>query len=251
MVKPFILTIFFFVLCIKIAPGSNVYSDKRGRPQYSSLIPFPRVGRSSGSGGRSNNMWYYGQKRGGKSGLIPFPRVGRSGARTWDLDETSASHRDKVGSVEYEPPSSMRSQSVGKLSGAKQLRSWPPRRDGFKRRITRSYWDRRILRSLGPPPEHSRAKKQSLIPFPRTGKRSLAAGDNAGLTPSKEENQIYVYENDDDEDPEFYETEADVMDGEDNGDLTMDEDYEDSLGANLQGRGHSMLISNLPYAGMS
>ena len=137
----------------------------------------------------------------------------------------------EVGSVEYDPPSSGRqSQLVGKLSGAKQLRSWPPRRDGFKRRITRSYWDRRILRSLGPPPEHSRAKKQSLIPFPRTGKRSLGAGDKSGLTPSKEENQIYVYENDDEEDPEFYETEADVMDGEDDDDLTMDEDYEDSLG---------------------
>ena len=136
----------------------------------------------------------------------------------------------EVGSVEYDPPSSGRqSQLVGKLSGAKQLRSWPPRRDGFKRRITRSYWDRRILRSLGPPPEHSRAKKQSLIPFPRTGKRSLGAGDISGLTPSKEENQIYVYENDDEEDPEFYETEADVMDGEDDV-LTVDEDYEDSLG---------------------
>ena len=140
----------------------------------------------------------------------------------------------EVGSVEYDPPSSGRqSQLVGKLSGAKQLRSWPPRRDGFKRRITRSYWDRRILRSLGPPPEHSRAKKQSLIPFPRTGKRSLGAGDKSGLTPSKEENQIYVYENDDEEDPEFYETEADVMDGEDDDVLTMDEDYEDSLGRAL------------------
>ena len=43
-----------------------------------------------------------------------------------------------------------------------------------------------------------------------------------------------MYENDDEEDPEFYETEADVMDGEDNGDLTtMDEDYEDSLGRAL------------------
>jgi len=158
----------------------------------------------------------------------------------------------EVGSVEYDPSSSGRqSQLAGKLSGAKQLRSWPPRRDGFKRRITRSYWDRRILRSLGPPPEHSRAKKQSLIPFPRTGKRSLGSGDNSGLTPSKEENQIYVYENDDDEDPEFYETDADVMNGEDDGVLTMDDDYEDSLGANLQGRGHSFLISNLPYAGMS
>ena len=47
-------------------------------------------------------IWrYYGQKRGGKSGLIPFPRVGRSGARTWDLDETSASHRDKGNCLQH------------------------------------------------------------------------------------------------------------------------------------------------------
>ena len=38
-------------------------------------------------------MWYYGQKRGGKSGLIPFPRVGRSGANTWNLDEDPASEQ--------------------------------------------------------------------------------------------------------------------------------------------------------------
>ena len=42
---------------------------------------------------RSSNMWYYGQKRGGKSGLIPFPRVGRSGANTWNLDEDPASEQ--------------------------------------------------------------------------------------------------------------------------------------------------------------
>merc|ERR1719422_1058211 len=76
-------------LSISECSGSNVYSDKRGRPQYSSLIPFPRVGRSpdhAAPRGGMGNMWYYGQKRGGKSGLIPFPRVGRSGANTWDLD---------------------------------------------------------------------------------------------------------------------------------------------------------------------
>ena len=66
--------------------GSDVYSSKRGRPQYSSLIPFPRVGRSSGGTG-TRDLMYYGQKRGGKSGLIPFPRVGRGGANTWDLKE--------------------------------------------------------------------------------------------------------------------------------------------------------------------
>ena len=70
--------------------GSSVYSSKRGRPQYSSLIPFPRVGRStgnSGSGSGTRDLMYYGQKRGGKSGLIPFPRVGRGGGNTWDMGE--------------------------------------------------------------------------------------------------------------------------------------------------------------------
>jgi len=60
------------------APGSELYGSKRGRPQYSSLIPFPRVGRSGGGE-------YYGQKRGGKSGLIPFPRVGKR-VLTEDVD---------------------------------------------------------------------------------------------------------------------------------------------------------------------
>ena len=62
-----------------------MYSSKRGRPQYSSLIPFPRVGRSGSGGTGTRDLMYYGQKRGGKSGLIPFPRVGRGGANTWDL----------------------------------------------------------------------------------------------------------------------------------------------------------------------
>ena len=124
MSKSFLYPIVILFLCIEIVPGkknefyihfhfkeciqgsSNVYSDKRGRPQYSSLIPFPRVGRSSGPGivnwvysmivhwdmlGDHSKMWYYGQKRGGKSGLIPFPRVGRSGPNTWQLDEESDS----------------------------------------------------------------------------------------------------------------------------------------------------------------
>ena len=90
--------------------GSQLYGAKRGRPQYSSLIPFPRCclfccyhsnlpsqvtplivqpnliqatnpprfpshpippARVGRSGGVRE---YYGQKRGGKSGLIPFPR---------------------------------------------------------------------------------------------------------------------------------------------------------------------------------
>lgn len=68
---------------------------KRGR-SASSLIPFPRVGRSveaedEDSNSRVDrlhsrsafsNRLLYGQKRTGKSSLIPFPRVGRSDP-TW------------------------------------------------------------------------------------------------------------------------------------------------------------------------
>merc|ERR1711971_1143486 len=67
---------------------------KRGRSASSSLIPFPRVGRSvseplqsiesdpndemlAQGSSRSTNSQFYGQKRTGKSSLIPFPRVGR------------------------------------------------------------------------------------------------------------------------------------------------------------------------------
>merc|ERR1712021_222829 len=68
---------------------------KRGRSASSSLIPFPRVGRSVSEPLESNadsdnpnddpsmlrstrsSSQFYGQKRTGKSSLIPFPRVGR------------------------------------------------------------------------------------------------------------------------------------------------------------------------------
>ena len=63
---------------------------KRGRSVTSSLIPFPRVGRSveplededsrvdRHSRSAASSRLLYGQKRTGKSSLIPFPRVGRS-----------------------------------------------------------------------------------------------------------------------------------------------------------------------------
>lgn len=65
------------------------------------------------------------------------------------------------------------------------LRSLDEGEDGFKRRITRSGAE------VTPAPSHSLHKRQSLIPFPRTGKRS-----------SNEQNQIYVYENEEDNDYE-------------------------------------------------
>merc|ERR1712051_414882 len=73
---------------------------KRGRSASSSLIPFPRVGRSVSEplqsiesdpndemlaqrSSRSTNSQFYGQKRTGKSSLIPFPRVGRRSDPLW------------------------------------------------------------------------------------------------------------------------------------------------------------------------
>jgi hypothetical protein len=62
--------------------------DPYKRARASSLIPFPRVGRSVDSTGGAEPRLYFGQKRTGKSSLIPFPRVGRrGGAKAWDLPQ--------------------------------------------------------------------------------------------------------------------------------------------------------------------
>ncbi|XP_059087224.1 uncharacterized protein LOC131883712 isoform X6 [Tigriopus californicus] len=85
----------FAVLTIVSHSATAMTMDplKRARVSSSSLIPFPRVGRSVSSNGgnspqgaHSDNRLYFGQKRTGKSSLIPFPRVGRSGSNTWEVD---------------------------------------------------------------------------------------------------------------------------------------------------------------------
>ena len=104
-----------------------------------------------------------------RQSLIPFPRVGKRG--------------------------SVFSRRILRSNGWKPLRS-----NDFKRRITRSYWDkselrgegfkRRITRSVHGP--QRLMKRQSLIPFPRTGKRSVGFGN-------KEQNQIYMFENEEED----------------------------------------------------
>ena len=82
-------------LFFKFFLASPLEPYKRGRSASSSLIPFPRVGRSVSEPLESNadsdnpnddpsmlrstrsSSQFYGQKRTGKSSLIPFPRVGR------------------------------------------------------------------------------------------------------------------------------------------------------------------------------
>ena len=106
-----------------------------------------------------------------RQSLIPFPRVGKRG---------------------------------GSVFNRRILRSnnWRPiRSNDFKRRITRSYWDKSALRGEGFKRRITRSahgpqrlmKRQSLIPFPRTGKRSDSLAN-------KEQNQIYMFDNDDEED---------------------------------------------------
>ena len=106
-----------------------------------------------------------------------------------------------------------------------------PKRDDFKRRITKkSHWNlvdsrafnRRILR------DHQPQKRQSLIPFPRTGKRSVGS--------NKEENQVYVFEESDEEEDEDGNVgsmiaEADVdIDFEDYDQLEGSHEFEPELG---------------------
>merc|ERR1712223_794710 len=95
--------IVILVIIINVFPSyaSPLEPYKRGRSASSSLIPFPRVGRSVSeplqsidsdsndeilsqrSSRAAPNSQFYGQKRTGKSSLIPFPRVGRRSDPLW------------------------------------------------------------------------------------------------------------------------------------------------------------------------
>ncbi len=83
---------FLFVFPYKAKPAVEPF--KRGRTGSSSLLPFPRVGRSvdqqdAGAddsdrlSGAGSSRLLFGQKRTGKSSLIPFPRVGRRSDPLW------------------------------------------------------------------------------------------------------------------------------------------------------------------------
>ena len=131
---------------------------------------------------------------------------------------------------------------VGKRSSAFNRRILRSAGDGFKRRITRRSWwnndggySRRISRSAGydfhrrlikrsaMPHEdfdHQMLKRQSLIPFPRTGKRST-------IPTNKELDQFYIYENNDDDDNEDYDSGAEK---EDDDEYDVEEDDFDDLG---------------------
>ena len=112
-----------------------------------------------------------------RQSLIPFPRVGRSPRRAGDRSFHRRLLRSTLGS------------------------------NGFKRRITRSgdqsnAFSRRILRDAAGREGFRRrlTKKQSLIPFPRTGKRSGDIGEQErdqvrGPIPDNLPTaQVYIYE---------------------------------------------------------
>ena len=103
------------------------------------------------------------------------------------------------------------------------LRSTPAYGEGFKRRITRS-WD-----EATPSPEISVRKRQSLIPFPRTGKRSVSTESSNN---NRELDQVYIYDSPED-DPEV-EPEPEPKENEEDFDIMIDSDdfdneSEDSL----------------------
>ena len=86
---------YFTIMTFYFFSASPLDPYKRAPSGSSSLIPFPRVGRSVASGGAPErgddganirSAIYFGQKRTGKSSLIPFPRVGRSGPATWAFE---------------------------------------------------------------------------------------------------------------------------------------------------------------------
>ena len=103
-----------------------------------------------------------------------------------------------------------------------------PKRDDFKRRITKkSYWNHPDSRAFN----RRILKRQSLIPFPRTGKRSGRS--------NKEENQVYVFENSDEEEDEeenvgsmFAEAHVDI-DFEDYDQLEGSPEFEPELGSRI------------------
>ena len=163
-----------------------------------------------------------------RQSLIPFPRVGKR-----QVDNTY--HRRLLrsqGSQLWHKRDDFKRRITKRSSWGKSrsfdrriLRSTPGYGDGgeFKRRITGS-WD-----DATHAPEMMVRKRQSLIPFPRTGKRSGSTESS-----NRELNQVYVYDSpqEDDEDPET-EPEPEPEDDEDEDEFdTLDDDdlvFEDEL----------------------
>ena len=175
-----------------------------------------------------------------RQSLIPFPRVGK---------RDNSYHRRLLRSQARQEPQLWRKRDDFKRRITKRsswgksrsfdrriLRSTPGYGDGgeFKRWITRS-WD-----DATHAPEMSVRKRQSLIPFPRTGKRSGSTESS-----NRELNQVYVYDSpqEEEEDPET-EPEPEPEDDEDEFVIINDDDdlvFEDDLDDDSIGR------ENHPY----
>jgi len=226
------------------------YGQKRGGK--SGLIPFPRVGRGGG------NTWDLGREDEREEGpgryeeeereyatvpskrqsLIPFPRVGkrggqayhrrllRSGKPTWNKDDFKRRITKKAAWGRNSKSFDRRilRSTAGYAEGG----------DGFKRRITRS-WN-----EATPPPELVVRKRQSLIPFPRTGKRSGSTESSN----NRELDQVYIYDSQED-DPEV-EPEPEPKEHEDDFDIIINSDeFDDAFDDTLDDESIGVPYSNV------
>ena len=167
-----------------------------------------------------------------RQSLIPFPRVGKRGNQAYDASFHRRILRSNWPKRDDFKRRLTRRSSWGKSSKSfdrRILRSTPAYGEGFKRRITRS-WD-----EATPSPEISVRKRQSLIPFPRTGKRSVSTESSNN---NRELDQVYIYDSSDD-DPEIQpevepEPEPEPKENEEDIDIMInsddfDSEFEDSL----------------------
>ena len=158
-----------------------------------------------------------------RQSLIPFPRVGKRATRNFD----SSFHRRILRAQSYWPKRddfkrriTRRSSWTDPRLSRSSLSSGRRYKEEFHRRITRS-WDEEATEA----PELSVKKRQSLIPFPRTGKRSGTTEPG-----NRENDQIYMYEvaSDEEGDDLEAEPEPEPLDDEELDDVIVDDEEPES-----------------------
>ena len=154
-----------------------------------------------------------------RQSLIPFPRVGKRAGRDFD----SSYHRRIFRAQPYWDDFKRRITRRSSTSKPKLSRSsiavGRKNSESFQRRITRT-WE-----EATEAPEFEIIKRQSLIPFPRTGKRSGTTESG-----SRENDQIYIYgdESDEEEDEPEAEPESEPYNYEEVEDDVFDDDEPES-----------------------
>ena len=158
-----------------------------------------------------------------RQSLIPFPRVGKRATRDFD----SSFHRRILRAQPYwlkrddfKRRITRRSSWSEPRPSRSSLSSGRRFKDEFHRRITRS-WDEKATEA----PELNVMKRQSLIPFPRTGKRSGTTEPG-----NRENDQIYMYEvaSDEEGDDLEAEPEPEPLNDEELDDVIFDDEEPES-----------------------